>query len=130
MNRAVGMGLFVACALVALCDASQAQDTKRTELTKGDLTGTNMEIVVGLVEIAPGAFVPLHTHPGEEAFYVIDGGTAETPDGKQIQITPGGASINPRDVPRFKSSGDKPIKLLSVHIVDKGKPMTVPVKKD
>ena len=76
--------------------------------------------------------MPLHTHPGEEAFYVIDGGTAETPDGKQIQIAPGGANINPRDVPHggFKVSGDKPIKLLTVHIVDKGKPMMVPVKKD
>jgi hypothetical protein len=30
----------------------------------------------------------------------------------------------------FKVSGNKPIKLLTVHIVDKGKPMMVPVKKD
>jgi quercetin dioxygenase-like cupin family protein len=55
-------------ALVVFCSASQAQETKRTELKKGDLTGTNMEVVVGLVEISPGASVPLHTHPGEEAF--------------------------------------------------------------
>jgi quercetin dioxygenase-like cupin family protein len=130
-----GVGIFAACTLgafVVLCGASQAQDTKRTELKKGDLTGTNMEIIVGLVEIAPGATVPLHTHPGEEAFYVIEGGTAETPDGKQIELAPGVADINARDVPHggVKISGSKPIKLLTVHIVDKGKPMTVPVKKD
>jgi hypothetical protein len=29
-----------------------------------------------------------------------------------------------------KIVGSKPVKLLTVHIVDKGKPMTVPVKKD
>jgi quercetin dioxygenase-like cupin family protein len=91
-----------------------------------------MEIVVGLVEISPGAFVPLHTHPGEEAFYVIEGGTGELPDGKQIELPAGVADINKRDLPHagFKVTGNKPMKLLTVHIVDKGKPMTVPVKKD
>lgn len=28
----------------------------------------------------------------------------------------------------YKVVGDKPLKLLTVHIVDKGKPMTVPAK--
>jgi hypothetical protein len=51
-------------------------------------------------------------------------------DGKQISLEPGTAKINVRDVPHgvFKVTGDKRLKLLAVHIVDKGKPMTVPVK--
>jgi len=88
-----------------------------------------MEIVVGIVEVPPGAAGVLHTHPGEEAYYV-DGTTVETPDGKPITLATGVSMINVRDVPHgaFKVTGDKPLKLLTVHIVDKGKPMFVPVK--
>jgi hypothetical protein len=72
----------------------------------------------------------LHTHPGDEAYSVIDGATALLPDGKPINFEPGAARINVRDVPHgaFKVTGDKTLKLLTVHIVDKGKPMMVPVK--
>ena len=72
----------------------------------------------------------LHTHPGEEAYYVIDGATAETPDGKPVVFDASTAKINVRDVPHgaFKATGDKALKLLTVHIVDKGKPMFTPVK--
>jgi quercetin dioxygenase-like cupin family protein len=110
--------------------AAQAQTSKRTELTKGDLTGTNMEVVVGLVEVPPGAAGVLHTHPGEEAYYVIEGASLETPDGKPVTLATGAAAINVRDVPHgaFKVTGDKALKLLTVHIVDKGKPMYMPVK--
>jgi len=89
-----------------------------------------MEIVVGTVEVPPGASGVLHTHPGEEAYFVIDGATLLLPDGKQISLESGTAKINIRDVPHgaFKVTDDKTLKLLTVHIVDKGKPMTVPVK--
>jgi quercetin dioxygenase-like cupin family protein len=129
MTKHAALGAFVGLSLVVSVTA-QAQSSKRTELTKGDLSGTNMEIIVGIVEVPPGAFGVLHTHPGEEAYYVIDGATASLPDGKQINLEPGTAKINVRDVPHgaFKVIGDKALKLLTVHIVDKGKPMTVPVK--
>jgi quercetin dioxygenase-like cupin family protein len=119
----VGLGLTFSA-------AAQAQTSKRTELTKGDLTGTNMEIVVGTVEVPPGASGVLHTHPGEEAYYVLEGATAVSPDGKPVVFDAGVAKINVRDVPHgaFKVTGDKTLKLLTVHIVDKGKPMMNPVK--
>jgi quercetin dioxygenase-like cupin family protein len=109
-----------------------AQSSKRTELTKGDLTGKDMDIIVGTVEVPPGASGKLHTHPGEEAYYIIDGATAVTPDGKPIVFEPGVAKINARDVPHgaFTVTGDKTLKLLTVHIVDKGKPMMVPAKTE
>jgi len=119
----IGLGLTFSA-------AAQTPTSKRTELTKGDLTGTNMEIVVGIVEVPPGAAGVLHTHPGEEAYYVLEGTTMETPDGKPVTLATGASMINIRDVPHgaFKVTGDKPLKLLTVHIVDKGKPMFVPVK--
>lgn len=119
----VGLGMIFSV-------TAQAQSSKRTELTKGDLTGTNMQIVVGIVEVPPGASGVLHTHPGEEAYYVIDGATAESPDGKAVMFEAGKAAINVRGVPHgaFKVTGDKTLKLLTVHIVDKGVPMMQPVK--
>jgi hypothetical protein len=49
----------------------------------------------------------------------------ETADGKQIELKTGSGSINMRDVPHggFKVVGDKPLKLVTVHIVDKGTPL-------
>jgi quercetin dioxygenase-like cupin family protein len=110
--------------------AAQAQTSKRTELTKSDLTGTNMEVVVGVVEVPPGASGTLHTHAGEEAFYVLEGATAVSADGKPIVYVPGTAKINVRDVPHgaFMVTGDKTLKLLTVHVVDKDKPLYIPAK--
>ena len=84
-----------------------------------------MEVITSINEIPPGQSSKLHIHHGEEAFYVIDGGTIELPDGKQVPFPTGVTNVNARDVPHgaFKVVGDKPIKYLSVHIVDKGKPL-------
>ena len=106
--------------------AANAQDSPfRKELKRADLTGTNMEVVTSIAEIKPGETSTLHIHHGEESFYVLEGGTIELPDGKQVPFTTGVAAVNVRDVPHgaFKVVGDKPVKLLTVHIVDKGKPL-------
>jgi quercetin dioxygenase-like cupin family protein len=106
--------------------AANAQDSPfRKELKRADLSGTNMEIITSISEIKPGESSALHIHHGEEAFYVLEGGTVELPDGKQVPLPTGVAAVNVREVPHgaFKVVGDKSIKLLTVHIVDKGKPL-------
>jgi mannose-6-phosphate isomerase-like protein (cupin superfamily) len=76
-------------------------------------------------EIKPGEVSALHIHHGEESYYFIEGGMIETPDGKQVPVPTGATGINRRDVPHgaFKVVGDKAVTYLSVHIVDKGKPL-------
>jgi len=113
----------------ALTFATQAQ-TNRQELKRADLTGTNMEIIVSVVDVPAGNSLPRHTHHGEEAVYVLDGATLALPDGKEIQFPTGAAVINVRDVPHagFKITGDKTLKMLTVHIIDKGKPMMEPAQ--
>lgn len=106
--------------------AASAQDSPfRKELKRADLTGTNMEVITSISEIKPGDISKLHFHHGEESFYVLEGGTIELPDGKQVPFPTGIAAVNVRDVPHgaFKVIGDKAVKLLTVHIVDKGKPL-------
>ena len=126
MTRHVGS---LALALM-ISTTAHAQTGKLTELARSDLAGTNMEIVVNLFEQPPGGVGALHTHPGTEVYYVIDGGTAETPDGKPIELEPNTAQIVERDIPHggLKITGNKTLKLLTIHIIDKGKPMTVLVK--
>jgi quercetin dioxygenase-like cupin family protein len=115
-----------AVAVAAIVCQAQAQESpNRKELKRADLTGTNMEVIISVTEYQPGEMIPRHIHHGEEAFYWIEGGTVETPDGKQVPVASGTASINKRDVPHagIKIVGDKPMKILTVHIVDKGAPL-------
>jgi len=121
--------IVAAIAAVAVSSFAYAEDLSpktRVELKRADLSapGTNMEVVLSVTEYQPGDFIARHIHHGEEAFYVIQGATGETPDGKQIELKTGTGSINMRDMPHggFKVIGN-PLKIVTVHIVDKGKPL-------
>jgi quercetin dioxygenase-like cupin family protein len=116
---------FVAVALIGLAQAQDLDSKNRKELKRADLTGTKMEVILSTADYQPGDVIARHIHHGEEAFYVLQGATVETPAGKKIELATGTGSINMRDVPHagFKVVGDKPLKLLTVHIVDKGAPL-------
>jgi uncharacterized cupin superfamily protein len=117
------LSLVMSIALVSIAHAQESP--YRKELKRADLTGTNMVVITSINEINPGQSSTLHIHHGEEAFYVIEGATVELPDGKQVPFPAGTTSVNVRDVPHgaFKVVGDKPLKYLTVHIVDKDKPI-------
>ena len=84
-----------------LAFAANAQDSPyRKEIKRADLTGTNMEVITSIVELNPGESSTLHIHHGEESFYVLDGGTIERADGKQVPFPTGFSGINARDVER------------------------------
>ena len=122
--------LILASITAMLVSSAHAQDITRDELKRADLTGKEMDVIVTIVTVPPGGNLPRHTHPGEEAVYVLEGATLELPDGSQRQFPTGAATINSRDVPHagFKVAGDKALKMLTIHIVDKGKPVTDVVK--
>jgi quercetin dioxygenase-like cupin family protein len=124
--RSIAMTLLI----VSCADCGWAQEIKRREISRADLTGTNMEVVLVETEIPPGAFSQRHTHPGEEAFYVLEGTTVEAPGQPPIVREAGTGGINARDVPHagYKVVGDKPLKMVNVYIVDKGKPIATPVR--
>ena len=115
-----------ALAFVSLASAQSDLNPKnRQELKREDVAGTNMEVIISVVEAQPGELLARHIHHGEEAFYVLQGATLETPDGKQITLPTGAATINHRDVPHagLKVLGNTPFKYLAVHVVDKGAPL-------
>jgi len=90
-----------------------------------------MEVVLSLGEYRPGDAIALHIHHGVEAGYVLEGGMVEMPGNPPSALSTGTPIMNLRDVPHagWTVVGDKTIKLLTVHIVDKGKPLYDWVKK-
>ncbi len=114
--------------LAAMVGAAWADDvdpgSRRQELKRAPLSGTNMEVVISVVEYKVGETLARHIHHGEEAFYVLQPVTVQTPDGKEIKFPAGAAAINARDIPHggVKIVGDTSFKYLAVHVVDQGKP--------
>ena len=123
LSGAVLFGLGLATGLTAqtLTDSPQRKEQKRT-----DLTGTpNMEVIASIVEIKPGESSNLHVHHGVEAFHVLQGASVQAPGQEPTTLPTGLTSLNLRDVKHgaFKVVGETPLKLLTVHIVDKDKPL-------
>jgi quercetin dioxygenase-like cupin family protein len=118
---------FAAVAFAGLAYADDLEPKNRVELKRADLSapGANMEVIMSRTEYPPGTLLARHIHHGEEAFYVVQGATLETADGKQIELKTGTGSITARDVPHggLKVIGDTALILLTVHVVDKGKPL-------
>lgn len=100
----------------------------RLELRRDDLSQADgTEIIVARLRLRPGATMPRHTHHGDEIVYVIKGGTIEVPGPKQIKLNAGESLRNARGVPHggFTVIGPEVIEVLTVHVVDKGRPLMV-----
>ena len=116
------------CVLItsAWADTMQADLPQRQELKRADLTTSqNMEVITSISEIKKGEVIPRHYHHGIETGYVLQGSMVQLPGQAPTMMQTGSAIMNLRDVPHagFTVVGDQPLKLLTVHIVDKGKPL-------
>ncbi len=123
--------LAAALFVLIAASASAQEGIERTELRRTDLTGTDNTIVVVTEIVAqPGAFMPRHIHHGDEFLYILEGGSTQAP-GEEPSTVPAGATIHfPRGMPHggFIVVGDAPLKVLTVHVVDKDKPIAEPVE--
>jgi quercetin dioxygenase-like cupin family protein len=132
-NRSLlpALTLVASTLLGVVCPAS-AQESTRTELRRTDLSGApGMEVVLSISELKPGDELPAHFHHGVEAGYVLAGGMVKPADKPAYELVTGASLMNIRDVVHggFKVVGDKTVKLLTVHVVDKGKPLYDASKK-
>ncbi len=125
------LGTMLIDTTVPALQANAQEAMERTELRRTMLAGTeNTEVVMARLVIQPGAFLPRHTHPGDEFVYVLDGGMIQ-PEGQDPTTFETGASLHfPRDVVHggFTVVGDKAITVLTTHIVDAGVPMVIPAE--
>jgi quercetin dioxygenase-like cupin family protein len=104
---------------------AQQPGIKRTVLLRADDPGSpKYEAVMAIAEIAPGAMSGKHRHPGTEIAYVLEGSVViEHPGKAPITVNAGEAVKNEAEVHNAKNVGDKPVKILAVYLVEKGKPM-------
>lgn len=115
------LGLATGLTAQTLTDSPQRKEQKRTDLTGAP----NMEVIASIVEIKPGESSVLHVHHGVEAFHVLQGAAIQAPGQEPSALPTGLTSMNLRDIKHgaFKVIGDTSLKLLTVHIVDKDKPL-------
>ncbi len=117
--------LLAACAMTCM---AQTTGVTRTEVLKGDVSVPGRDAVISHVTIVPGGKLGWHTHPGDEISYVeagvltllVDGRPTETLAAGQGFIVPAGVAHGARN------DGTAPVELVTVHVVDKGKPLATP----
>ena len=99
----------------------------RTVLQKTDFPGNQYATVLFLAEIAPGATVPRHTHPGVESAYIAEGEAdfmmgAEPPK----HVKAGDSWQMPPGMPHAFRNGNQMTKLIVTLVYEKDKPLASP----
>ena len=121
-----GATCFALGAATTLVAQTYSDSPQRVEMKRTDLTGApGMEVIASVSEYKPGEAIGLHFHHGVEAAYVIQGATIQSLGKDPVALPTGATAINLRDVRHggFKVVGDTPLKMFTVHIVDKGAPL-------
>ena len=99
----------------------------RTILETFDVPDSKYETVIMLVELAAQVNTGLHTHPGFDAAYLLDGDLTVLERGQPGKPIQAGQSwhVRPGVVHEVKA-GDRTTKVLAMYVVEKGKPLATP----
>jgi quercetin dioxygenase-like cupin family protein len=116
-----GLGVATGQLAQPSADSPQRVEQKRTELTGAP----GMKVIASVAEYKPGDSIRAHTHHGVEAAYVLQGARVQFPGKEPTAILTGATLMNLRDVKHagFTVVGDTSLKLFTVHVVDKDKPL-------
>ena len=123
-------------AFVLLClmtGTAMAQQAKVTSLMSKDLPESpGKEMLMIIVEHAPGESSPVHRHNAHAMVYVLEGSVVmQVKGGREVTLTPGQTFYEGPDdvhVVDRNASTTKPARFLVILIKDKGAPALVPVK--
>ena len=123
------VGTIVTGALGVHLLSAQQTALKRTILQKQDLSVPGREAVMAVAELPPDAVAARHIHPGEEMGYVLEGVAVMEVDGKPpVTLKAGDVFFIEAGTPHSaRNSGTTTVKVLSLYIVEKGKPLATPV---
>jgi quercetin dioxygenase-like cupin family protein len=126
LRSASGPVLFVLGLAAGLSAEIVGDSPNRHEQRRTDLSGApGMEVIASIVEYQPGETATVHLHHGVETGYVVSGSTVQFAGKEPVSMATGSTFLNLRDAKHggFKVIGDQPLKLFTVHVVDKGKPL-------
>ena len=119
-----GAALIAATGFALNASLAQEPTTKRIDLQRHDLSIPGRETIQAIVEILPGKTAPLHTHPGEEIIYILEGTLEYEIGGKLSRVKPGDVLFVPAGVPHLaRNVGSGRGAELATYIVEKGKPL-------
>jgi len=127
--------IHVAALLAALLTGATAMaghaapsDIKRHEALRHDLDTPGRELVQVRVDFAPGASFGMHTHPGVEVAYVLEGTLEYSFEGKPPVTLKAGQSlyIPAGEAHAAHNVGKDNAAELATYLVEKGKPIVVP----
>ena len=109
---------------------AQQPGVRRTDLQRHDLGIPGREVIQARVELAPGVTSPRHWHPGEEIIYVLEGTLEYQLEGKPpVTLKAGDVYFIPaRAIHTAKNVGSGNGAELATYVVEKGKPLLVPVQ--
>lgn len=124
------LALVVGIGLALHPGSAQQSGVRRTELQRADLSVPGREVIQVRVDLDPGVTFPMHSHPGEEIIYVLEGAWEYEVEGKgtmtlragDVLFIPAGVTHGAKNVGSGKGSE------LATYIVEKGKPLITTVK--
>lgn len=130
MKQRIGVASAAALALaLGVVSAQTPPAIERQVLQRADLAAPGREVVQAKATFTgPGATTGPHTHPGEEITYVLEGTVRLEVEGQAAKdykageffIVPAGKVHNGTGVTKGVA--------LATYVVEKGKPLTTPVK--
>ncbi|MEZ5463923.1 MAG: hypothetical protein R3F22_01590 [Lysobacteraceae bacterium] len=126
MMSVAGVTVFALGLASGLVAGGVTDSANRQEQARTDLSGApGMEVIGSIIEIAPGQRSRLHIHHGVELYHVLQGAPIDVPGRGLVEFATGTTAFNLRDLPHgaFTVRGEQPLKLLTVHIVDKDQPL-------
>lgn len=106
---------------------AQQSGIKRTDLQRHDISVSGYETVQARIDFEPGTAFGMHSHPGEEVIYVLEGLLEYEVEGEQpvdlkagdVLFIPAGKNHSAKNVGKVKGAE------LATYIVVKGKPLLV-----
>jgi quercetin dioxygenase-like cupin family protein len=110
--------------------SAQQPGFSRTVIQRGDLSTPGREVVSAIAEFQPGATVGPHTHPGEEAGYLLEGTLVFEQAGKPTVTLKAGETffVPAGTVHNATNKGAARTRVLATYIVEKGKPIATAAK--
>jgi quercetin dioxygenase-like cupin family protein len=122
--------IAVAAFVVVTVTNAQQPGFSRTVIQRGDLSTPGHEVVSAIAEFQPGATAGSHTHPGEEAGYLLEGTLVFEQAGKPpVTLKAGETFFVPAGtVHNATNKGSARARVLATYIVEKGKPIATAAK--
>jgi quercetin dioxygenase-like cupin family protein len=121
------IAILVFMALIPSIASAQQNGVKRTDLQKHDLSIPGKEMVQARIDFDAHTAFGMHSHPGEEVIYVLEGALEyQIEDEKPVTLKAGEVLFIPAG--KFHSANNHTnakASELATYIVEKGKPIMI-----